>query len=63
VLTLTAFCLSVVLYLVVLEYWFISKLERDYLLMKNIYTAYVPEAILLREKVVKQKFCQTGIIS
>jgi ABC-type multidrug transport system fused ATPase/permease subunit len=54
--------LMVVLQLVVVELALLSNLRHNYRFMRSVFLNWVPEHILTKEKVIKHRFYQSGIL-
>lgn len=56
-------CIILAAHFLIIEGWLIAFLKIEYKFVRQIYLHFVPEFILAKEKVIKQKFVLEGIIS
>ena len=54
--------LVVLLHCVVFEMTLLARLKKDYRFMQSVFSHWVPEHILTKEKVIKHRFYQSGIL-
>lgn len=55
-------CLLFVLHVVASEWGIVGRLKQDYAGVRRLFKHLVPQAILMKQKVVKQKFVINGIL-
>lgn len=55
--------LLLLLHIVLFECFILSNLKADYEFMKTVFETYVPEHILTKEKIIKHRFYQSGILT
>lgn len=55
-------CILIVLHMIVNEWGIVKILEMDYAEVRRLFNHLIPQEILIKQKVVKQKFIMNGIL-